>query len=184
MRLVNYLLLIASTSVFIMFCWGFFRHFRRIGGTPPRLLVMVGLTILAFAGQIAEEWPNRKLPRFAWLALMIYAAAAALWSWSVTATRRARPALAFSQSAPDSLLTHGPFRHIRHPFYTSYSLFWIGGVVASLHWRAWVPALLVIAMYGYTAWTEERGLAAGRLGAAYAAYRARTGMFLPRLNTR
>ena len=184
MRLVNYFLVAASTAVFIAFGWGFFVHFRRIGGPRPGMLAMVGLTVIALAGQVAEEWPNRKLPWFAWAALPVYAASAALWSWTVQATRAEPPALAFSQSTPERLLTHGPFRYIRHPFYTSYSLFWIGGVAASFHWRAWLPALLIIAMYAYTAWTEERGLAAGRLGAAYAAYRARTGMFLPRLNPR
>src|SRR5262249_38270685 len=136
----------------IAFCWGFFAHFRRVGGLRPRLLVMLALTLLAFTGQIAEEWPNRKLPRSAWIAVLLYAAAAALWWWAVKATRAAPPALAFSQSTPDRILTNGPFRHIRHPFYASYSLFWIGGAVASLHWRAGLPALLIIAMYGYTAW--------------------------------
>lgn len=81
---------------------------------------------------------------------------------------------------PRTLITGGPFRFVRHPFYLAYVLAWLAAPVAT-----WGPvitlfALIQIATFIVAARREERQLE-GLFGEGYRAYKARTGMFLPYL---
>lgn len=82
--------------------------------------------------------------------------------------------------APQEIVTWGPYRWVRHPFYTAFLIGLAAGVLAG-------PHLLTAAAlaYGLTALTltarrEERRLAASPLGSAYQDYVRRTGRFVPR----
>lgn len=103
---------------------------------------------------------------------------ALFWS-AIRASRRARLRFAFDADNPDSLVTEGPYRYVRHPFYSSYILFWIGWGIAS--WSVWalVPVVGIIVIYVVAARDEEAKFARTELSAAYAAYRQRTGLFWP-----
>ena len=180
MRLLQHVLLVVSCLVLAGFVAGYLRLFRRPQGTPPEMQAMAvlsaivaGLEIAALAGR-QVGWASF-VP-----ALALYLAAAALYLWTVWTTRRRRLSVAFSTDRPEFLLRDGPYRMIRHPFYTAYMLYWIAGLIAA--WRPWlVPAVAAIgACYLWAARREERKFAASALADAYRAYRARTGMFLPR----
>ncbi len=100
-------------------------------------------------------------------------------TWS--ATRKADFGVALAPRPPDSLVRHGPFAWIRHPFYASYFLGWLS--VAALL-QTWTSGLLAVAMclfYGTAAFQEERLIASSPVAADYAAYRTEVGMFVPRL---
>jgi protein-S-isoprenylcysteine O-methyltransferase Ste14 len=82
-----------------------------------------------------------------------------------------------------TLVTHGPYRWVRHPFYdvvalevASMSLVTASGLLALL-------GLAVVAMLFVRTRIEEAKLAA-RFGAEYQAYAERTGRFVPRLWSR
>jgi protein-S-isoprenylcysteine O-methyltransferase Ste14 len=136
---------------------------------------------VAFAAQVVAFWPNRQLWPYAWTSLPLYLAAFAVWAWAIAASRRARLTLAFSRDLPEALLDHGPYRYVRHPFYTSYTLYWLAGILATLTWWVVLPSILAIGLYVLAARKEERKFAASGLADAYSAYRARTGMFFPSL---
>lgn len=82
---------------------------------------------------------------------------------------------------PQYLCDTGPFRRIRHPFYTSYLLAWwstafaTGGEMLTL-----LMACLLSAIYVVSAHHEETHFLDSPLGTQYKAYRARAGMFYPR----
>ena len=80
-----------------------------------------------------------------------------------------------------SLVTSGPYRYVRHPFYTSYLIFWTGLALGT--WSLWaVPVLIVmLVLYAVAARSEEGKFSRTEMSADYAAYRARTGMFWPKL---
>ena len=78
------------------------------------------------------------------------------------------------------LVTEGIYRYIRHPQYTGFFLITLG---MQFEW-ATLPLLLMwpilLVVYTRLARREEREIEA-EFGQAYRDYRARTGMFLPRL---
>jgi protein-S-isoprenylcysteine O-methyltransferase Ste14 len=81
------------------------------------------------------------------------------------------------------LVTQGIYAHIRHPQYTG---FWLITLGMLFDW-ATLPMLmmypLLLALYYRLARREEADMEA-EFGEAYRQYRARTGMFLPRLARR
>jgi protein-S-isoprenylcysteine O-methyltransferase Ste14 len=86
-----------------------------------------------------------------------------------------------NNDAPKGIVTWGAYGHIRHPFYASFLLYFIGGLL-------FLPSLftLVALIYGFvilnlTAAREEKRLSMSEFGQEYIDYIARTGRFLPRL---
>ncbi len=89
---------------------------------------------------------------------------------------------AFSADRPSHLVDWGPYRYIRHPFYTAYLLTWIAGVAAT--GRLWlIPSVGVMAwIYVRAANMEEKKFAFSPLSVEYQRYVRDTGMFLPKLH--
>ena len=83
--------------------------------------------------------------------------------------------------APTQIVTWGPYKYIRHPFYTSFLLTFIATVLAFPH-----QLTLACLLYGFialsvTARREERCLAKSEFGDEYRQYMAASGRFFPRL---
>jgi protein-S-isoprenylcysteine O-methyltransferase Ste14 len=81
--------------------------------------------------------------------------------------------------APRELVTWGPYRRVRHPFYVAFLLALAGAAAHAPH-----PLSLAVLAYGFavlnhTAAREEARLSRSELGAAYQEYMRRTGRFLP-----
>jgi protein-S-isoprenylcysteine O-methyltransferase Ste14 len=98
----------------------------------------------------------------------------------VAASRTARLRFAFDPEGPRGLVTEGPYGYVRHPFYTSYLMFWLGWAVATGALLAALPVLLFGVIYVTAARAEERLFLASDMAGAYARYRSRTGFLLPR----
>jgi len=83
--------------------------------------------------------------------------------------------------APEQLVTWGPYRWVRHPFYAAFLLALAAAAALCPHpgtLAAWIYGLIALDL---TAAREERRFRASRFGAAYAAYMRATGRFWPRL---
>ncbi|MFA5120671.1 isoprenylcysteine carboxylmethyltransferase family protein [Zavarzinia sp.] len=184
MRLPQEILLYLASLIFIAFTIGYVAHFRRPEGTPWPMRVLAILSGATTAGVIAEITGTRATwPSFGFATVFLLASAA-LYGWTILTTRRSRLSVAFSGDSPTFLLESGPYRLIRHPFYTAYLLYWIGGVIAARQ-PLLIPAVaLMAAGFGWAAMREERKFESSPLGGHYAAYRRRAGMFLPRLSGR
>lgn len=81
---------------------------------------------------------------------------------------------------PQSIVTWGPYRHVRHPFYAAFLL----ALTAALFHAPHVLTMAALAS-GYvlldaTAAREEGRLCASQFGAIYRAYIRGTGRFFPR----
>lgn len=174
------LVLLSGTACFAAFCWGLRRHFRPGGPIPAGMRLISALSLLGFAwfawrvctARLAESWPA---------AVILFAASLALFAWAVAATRRSRLTVAFATDEPCFLVRHGPYRHVRHPFYSAYLLFWAGTAVVGPGWAPWGVVVLMALVYRIAASREEAKFGRSALGGAYAEYRASTGMFLPRI---
>ncbi len=129
-------------------------------------------------------WPLPGIARSPLLdALALLVAAGALMLLLVTRAAHRRPiALWHQPDPPPALVTHGPYAHVRHPFYSSFGLMLLAAVLAAPH------ALTVLALaWGWAAlaWTarcEERVILTSSLGDEYRAHASRTGRFLPRVS--
>jgi protein-S-isoprenylcysteine O-methyltransferase Ste14 len=104
-----------------------------------------------------------------------------LFWWAIKTNRENRLSAAFSSDLPSQLVDRGPYRFIRHPFYTSYLLTWVAGIPAS--GQAWllVTVAVMFTIYFKAARMEEEKFRRSDLSENYRRYASRTGMFFPRL---
>lgn len=74
----------------------------------------------------------------------------------------------------------GPYRWVRHPSYAGAMLTAAGILLCSTNWLSLACYALIVVVYAYRIWVEERALAED-LGAPYRAYMRRTKRLIPRL---
>ena len=167
-----------GSACFACFAWGTLRHFVRRheewqGTWVISLLSLGGFGL--FARRVLHGPPSS-----GWaIGCLLFAASAGLWGWALATTRATPPTLAFTGDEPRLVLNAGPYRWVRHPFYSAYLLFWTGTAVAQPGLSGWAAVLVLGAVYVAAARHEEGKFARSALASRYAAYAARTGMFLP-----
>jgi protein-S-isoprenylcysteine O-methyltransferase Ste14 len=157
---------------------------RHDGALVVTLLVTSGLA--ATAGLLAYlvnpawmRWSQLDLPP--WLRLEgipLGVAALLLFAWifrtlggNVTATAQAR------ENA--TLVTHGPYRYVRHPMYMTGLLLFLSFFLLTANWFIAVMCGADVAVLAARTTQEEANLVA-RFGDRYREYMRRTGRFLPR----
>ena len=173
-------LLSLGSICFGSFVWGTIKHFVWEGGGSRGAWVVSMLSWVAFLLFVAGVLIRPNAPT--WLvSSLLFIVAEAIWAWALITTRRGPPTLAFTEDDPTRLYAEGPYRWIRHPFYTSYLSFWAGAALATL----WLPSLVAVLILGgiylAAARHEEGKFGRSGLSGSYRRYAARTGMFLPRL---
>ncbi len=171
-----------GAACFACFTWGTLRHFVR---RDKEAQGTWGISLLSLSGFGFFVWRVLHGPLSpGWMVgCLLFAVSAGLWGWTLAATRTTPPTLAFTGDEPRLLLNAGPYRWVRHPFYSAYLLFWTGTAVAQPAPRPagrGGPTVLILGtVYVVAARHEEGKFARSALAARYAAYAARTGMFLP-----
>lgn len=129
------------------------------------------------------EWSSVPLPAcLRWAGVGICAWGGALVVWTLrtlgmnltdtVVTRRAH-----------TLVTTGPYRWVRHPFYLSALLISVGNALAAANGFLFAAGVLTFILMAARSRIEERKLLE-RFADPYRAYRERTGRFLPRVGTR
>ena len=112
--------------------------------------------------------------------MVLFVIAGALFASAIKASRAAALKIIFDTGQPGQVVRSGPYRYIRHPFYTVYILFWLGCAVATQdpvnvgYGLLLVPTLVVAAL------GEEKNFGRSERAADYAAYRQTAGLFWPR----
>ena len=179
MAVQKLLVLLPALACFLAFSWGTLGHFRPVGPIPlgMRLIGVVSVvTITAFGWSILtsplpDTWPA---------APILSIASLALFAWAARTTRGAGFALAFAEASPSKLLLCGPFHYMRHPFYTSYLLFWLATYISTNFILCSLGFSTLLICYFIAARKEERCILRGRLAAEYASYMLETGVCFPR----
>ncbi len=169
----------------LSFLWGIRRFFVQAGTPRPGMRAIAGLGTPFALWQLVVLGARVPTPPGAVGASVsgaaLFAAALTLFWWAVRANLERPLTLAFSPDAPRHLVAWGPYRRVRHPFYASYALAWLAGAVAAAEPLLLLPFVVMGALYVQAARLEEAKFAESPLAEAYAAYRARTGMFWPSL---
>jgi protein-S-isoprenylcysteine O-methyltransferase Ste14 len=116
-------------------------------------------------------------------AALLCVTAIALYMFTLGTHRVALPGWHQPDDKPSGLVTWGPYRRVRHPFYSSYVIFFAASLLLAPTWPILVNALYLYAAINLTAAREERDLAA-HFGAEYQRYLSRTGRFFPNLRAK
>lgn len=142
------------------------------------------ISVAAMAGIALVMWSMLTRMTESILLLMIsvalFALALALFWGSYVANRPQPLDFAFSKAEPMHLIRHGPYRYMRHPFYTSYLLGWAAGSFSSPNIVTAAVFLVMAIIYLKAARREEKRFLSSALRDAYAAYQKTTFMFFPK----
>lgn len=140
--------------------------------------VLVGAQFLLIALLI---WPFSPAALI-WPAALLAIPAVVLALWTLTCNRpgnfNIRPAL--KEGA--QLITHGPYVWVRHPMYLCVLWFGVAAIVLYASWLKVIFWLALLVVLWLKAAVEEAALVAHF--AAYPAYAATVGRFVPRIKTR
>jgi protein-S-isoprenylcysteine O-methyltransferase Ste14 len=146
-----------------------------------RLMVFVGSAVGALHVLRLAMAPLHDRGAIAGAAL--YIVGGVLFAWASYSIRGRDFRLAYVPGTPAAVFSRGPYRWVRHPFYLSYTLAWIAGVVALWDAHLLLTAGVMLGFYVGAAWREERQMLRGRTAEAYRAYRQHAGMLLPRFDS-
>lgn len=150
------------------------------------LLTLRPLGLATWAGVIAflidpssMAWSSVPLPpSVRWAGVGVSAMGGALLAWTLVRLGKNLTDTVVTRRE-HTLVTRGPYRFVRHPFYDAAALFVLGTALLAANWFVFAAGASVVALLVLRTRTEEANLLA-RFGAPYREYLGRTGRFLPK----
>lgn len=160
--------------------WARLRFFRMNSGTPRLGALVYDATV---ATQIIATLTYMATASGNFLPLLpaticLYVLSLGLFWWAILTAKGLD--FAFSDNV-GNIVTTGPFRFVRHPFYTSYMLVWIGNALLFDSLILWITLAYLMAFYFLSARKEEKIILQGKQREIYKKYSQHVGMFLPRM---
>ena len=113
-----------------------------------------------------------------WAGVAVFAAGLGLLTWTLRGLGPNLTDTVVTRKA-HTLVTTGPYRWVRHPFYDAMALLILAFALMAADWFVLVTGAAVFILLAVRSRTEEAKLLA-RFGEPYQAYRRRTGRFLPK----
>jgi protein-S-isoprenylcysteine O-methyltransferase Ste14 len=124
-------------------------------------------------------WSSLPLPLWIrWTGVALGAIAAALLLWTLRGLGKNLTDTVVTRKE-HTLVTRGPYRFVRHPFYASVALAMLANALVAANWFLLITGALVVALLVIRTAKEEENLLA-RFGEGYADYIRHTGRFVPR----
>ncbi len=154
------------------------------GAMPAyRAIVKVPWLMLLVVWLAAPQWLQWSMPgvpwAVPWLGVGFLAASLGLLTWvhhtlgdNFSPTLRVKPG--------QELVTHGPYRYIRHPMYAAVFLSVIGVCLVTSSWVVALISIPGIVPALAKRMSREEAMMVGRFGEAYRAYMRHTGRVLPK----
>jgi protein-S-isoprenylcysteine O-methyltransferase Ste14 len=125
-------------------------------------------------------WSSFSLaPWLRWLGVVIAFVAAGLLAWTFRSIGTNITDTVVTRRNHE-LVTHGPYRWVRHPFYGCVALFVLGLGVMAANWFILLAGAALFLLFVVRTRKEEENLTA-RFGDAYRVYSNTTGRFFPRV---
>lgn len=171
---------IALLICLLSFWWGMRTFFVQPSGyTPGMRLITICGTVFGVIHLVSILWGNAISDAYAYSATAIYAVSFAVYWWAISSNRKLPLSAVFSPDLPVHLNQNGPYQFVRHPFYCSYLLTWLAGVLASGFWWLSVTVVIMLVLYIQAAKQEEGKFSKSALAEHYLLYRRSTGMLVP-----
>lgn len=146
---------------------------------PVGLLLWLGV-IAYLVNPEWMAWSSVPLPAWLrWTGVVLFALGVALLTWALQGLGTNLTDTVVTRQA-HTLVTHGPYRWVRHPFYDAMALLILAIALIAANWFVLVTGATVFALLAVRSRTEEAMLLE-RFGEPYRAYRESTGRFLPKM---
>ena len=174
----------------------FRRRARQLGGTIPRaqeggfilglrFLVAAPLYLSLLAYMINPAWMAWSMVRLPiglrWLGAGVGLAMLPLLYWLLRSIGN-NISETFLTKDNHTLVTHGPYRWVRHPLYTVATVIFVALSLVAANWFMLAMAALLIFVIAFFVIPKEETQLALKFGDAYRLYQQRTGRLLPRLS--
>lgn len=125
-------------------------------------------------------WSALPLPVWGrWIGVAVLAVAGALLVWTFRCLGKNLTDTVVTRQQ-HTLIVHGPYRWIRHPFYDAAALLTLAISLITANWFLLVTGVLVFLLLIIRTRIEEKQLVA-RFGDSYRTYMEKTGRFFPRI---
>jgi protein-S-isoprenylcysteine O-methyltransferase Ste14 len=145
--------------------------------------IYIGGTLVYIFYPAYLAWAEFPLPQWArWLGTLLSIASLSLLWWVQWALGVHFDTTLHVQ-AEHRLVTHGPYRWVRHPMYTSLFLMGLGFLLLTANWMIGGLMLASVALLVWVRLRGEEDLLIDTFGEQYREYMQRTGRFLPKLRT-
>lgn len=126
------------------------------------------------------KWSSVALPPvLRWFGLGMGVVAGLLLTWTLRALGKNLTDTVVTRRE-HTLVTTGPYRWVRHPFYSSWALVFLANSLVAANWYLLLVVTLVLVLWVIRTRKEEENLLL-RFGDDYRRYMERTGRFLPRI---
>jgi protein-S-isoprenylcysteine O-methyltransferase Ste14 len=146
----------------------------------PIGFVFIVSMILYMVNPARLEWSTVPLPLWLrWAGVPVMALAEAMLIWTLRNLGKNLTDTVVTRRH-HTLVTTGPYKWVRHPFYITVGLLMLGVSLLTASWFLFVVGSLVLALLAIRTRVEEANLEA-RFGNDYRAYAGQTGRFFPRL---
>ncbi len=187
-RLVTAALLVLALPILAYYRRAAARSDEKISRREEGLVIMILLRLFGFCAAIAAlvylihppwiGWATLELPTWLrYLGVGLGAATIPMCYWVFGSLGRNLTDTVVIRKK-HTLVTHGPYRWVRHPLYLVGTLFWIGFSLVSANWFVGVMSILSFVVVVARTPIEEAKLME-RFGEDYRQYMGRTGRFLP-----
>jgi protein-S-isoprenylcysteine O-methyltransferase Ste14 len=178
---MTYYLYLISFVCFAGFIWAAKRLFKvndSTGGVGKKIISIVGLISIIIQEYLILTLNLNSINIL--LAAICFSISTLIFISAVLTTIKSPLHFLMSQNSSSKIITSGAYKYIRHPFYSSYILAWLGGIIASAHIGALLP-LVLVPIYIFSALSEEKAFKTGHLSSQYIEYSKKTGMFFPNI---
>lgn len=184
--LVVVILLTMSVTVYHRFQAG--RSSEKVSRKEEGYIFAIVLRLSGFALCIATlaylifptsvQWASIPLPTWVrWIGVIAGIGCSWLIYWTLSSLgNNLTDTVAIRSGA--TLVTHGPYRWVRHPYYVAAALLMASVTVLTANWLVGLTSLIVLVLLAVRTPKEEKMLIE-RFGDDYRGYMDRTGRFLP-----
>lgn len=142
----------------------------------------LGIALVYIVAPRNTSWSAVELPAWLrWSAVAASAPALGLVFWILRALGRN---FSTSLAEPETLVTDGPYRFVRHPLYAAFLPLWVVLALIATNWFVGAAGIAGFAIVLVVRTPKEERLLLGRFGDEYRAYMQRTGRIVPKLTRR
>jgi protein-S-isoprenylcysteine O-methyltransferase Ste14 len=156
------------------------------GPASDRLLVLIesiaffGGVLLYLIAPQTIAWATLPLPLWVrWAGILLGAVSLAGLLWVHTALGKNWSAW-LELKEGQTLVTHGPYRRVRHPMYTALYGLYIGWTLLTANWLLGAAWIVTFTLLTATRIRHEEAMMIERFGEVYREYMKKTGRFLPK----
>ncbi|MEO8268544.1 MAG: isoprenylcysteine carboxylmethyltransferase family protein [Aureliella sp.] len=143
-------------------------------------LILFVVTIAYLVAPTSVHWARITIPRpLRWIGAATGLFSSILMYWTLNSLGKNLTDTVVTRTNA-TLVTDGPYRWVRHPFYFTTALVMVSVTLLTANWLIGLGCIVVLAMLAIRTPKEEQALV-DRFGQPYLDYMARTGRFILRI---